>query len=646
MGRSRQISLPSWGRRRLQRLAQDTGGNTLAIIAAGVVPLLALVGGGVDMGRSYLAQSRLQQACDAGVLAARKKLGSDLVVSGELPAVVADVGQRFFDVNFADGAYGTRNRAFELVLETDNSISGVAHVDVPTTIMNLFGYTNLALTTECQAKLNFSNTDIMFVLDTTGSMLETNPGDNQPRIDVLRDTVKSFHAQMESAKAAGTRIRYGFLPYASNVNVGGLLKSDWVVDSWTYQSRRPKALPDATYSFYSVNYQRQRGDTTQIAQFTSPTCPASTYSVSYSATTTVSTAPHTYYFLTTETGTNYWCNGSDGNFIVNGLTYNTVVTKQTWTYAYDKTVKDYTFEYQPVTHDVSVVKGASGDELVHAAPIQSGTEKPNWDGVTTPYQVWPNGCIEERDTYEIDDYDNIDLTRALDLDIDLVPVAGQPATQWRPQFPDLVWARAIWWDGTGEFSPDPIEQYYNYLNPSWGGYAACPSAARKLGELDATTVASYVDNLAVGGSTYHDIGMIWGGRLLSGSGIFAGDNQDVPGKPTARHMIFLTDGETQALDVTYGPYGVEPLDRRRWDPANPKLGLSLTGVVERRFAAACKEVKKKNVTVWVIGFGTSLNPIMTECAGPGHSFEAANSAELSEVFSKIAESLGDLRISK
>ena len=140
--------------------------------------------------------------------------------------------------------------------------------------------------------------------------------------------------------------------------------------------------------------------------------------------------------------------------------------------------------------------------------------------------------------------------------------------------------------------------------------------------------------------------MIWGGRLLSGSGVFAGDNVDEPGKPTARHMIFLTDGETQALDVTYGAYGVEPLDRRRWDPAAPKLGLSLTGVVERRFAAACKEVKKKNITVWVIGFGTSLNPIMTECAGPGRSFEAANAAELSEVFSKIAESLGDLRISK
>ncbi|HQN54694.1 MAG TPA: hypothetical protein PLL44_09760, partial [Novosphingobium sp.] len=83
--------------------------------------------------------------------------------------------------------------------------------------------------------------------------------------------------------------------------------------------------------------------------------------------------------------------------------------------------------------------------------------------------------------------------------------------------------------------------------------------------------------------------------------------------------------------------------QRRW---SRKSGETLTQVVEGRFAVACKEVKKRNITVWVIGFGTSLNPVMTECAGPGHSFEAQDSAELNDVFSKIAAQLGDLRVSK
>jgi hypothetical protein len=123
----------------LRRLAADRAGNTLAMLAAGLFPLLALVGGGIDMGRSYLAQSRLQQACDAGVLAARKKLGSAVVTTGEVPGDVALIGNRFFNINFRAGAYGSENRDFQMTLEPDLAITGNASVDVPTTIMNLLG---------------------------------------------------------------------------------------------------------------------------------------------------------------------------------------------------------------------------------------------------------------------------------------------------------------------------------------------------------------------------------------------------------------------------------------------------------------------------------------------------------------------------
>jgi hypothetical protein len=108
-------------------------------------------------------------------------------------------------------------------------------------------------------------------------------------------------------------------------------------------------------------------------------------------------------------------------------------------------------------------------------------------------------------------------------------------------------------------------------------------------------------------------------------------------------MIFLTDGETAPLDLSYGTYGIEGIDRRRWSPSS---ALSLTEVVEKRFAVACAEAKARNITVWVIGFGVGLNPVMTECAGAGHSFEAADAAELQDVFSKIAAQMGELRVTK
>ena len=137
--------------------------------------------------------------------------------------------------------------------------------------------------------------------------------------------------------------------------------------------------------------------------------------------------------------------------------------------------------------------------------------------------------------------------------------------------------------------------------------------------------------------------MIWAARLISPTGLFADENADVDSKTTGRHIIFLTDGQTESYDIAYGAYGVEPLDKRRWSPSSP---ISLNDTVEKRFSVACAEAKRRNITVWVIGFGITLNDTMKTCAGDGHHFEADGAAALQDVFSKIAGQMGDLRISK
>ena len=174
----------------LGRLLRDTAGNSLMLIAAALFPLLAMVGGGIDMSRGYLSQSRLQQACDAGVLAARKRLGTEAAVTGEIPGDAALAGQRFFNLNFGDGAYGTVDRSFEMVLEADFSISGHATVKVPTTLMSIFGHADMPVEVDCQAQLDMANTDVMMVLDVTLSMTTTNPGDTVPRIEALKASAR------------------------------------------------------------------------------------------------------------------------------------------------------------------------------------------------------------------------------------------------------------------------------------------------------------------------------------------------------------------------------------------------------------------------------------------------------------------------
>src|SRR5688572_27400998 len=231
--------LRRWRTGFLGRLLRDSAGNTLMLVGAALFPLLAMVGGGLDMSRGYLSQSRLQQACDAGVLAARKRLGTEAAVTGIIPDEAALAGQRFFNLNFGEGAYGTVDRTFEMTLEDDYSISGKATVSVPTTLMYIFGHTDMPVAVDCQAQLDMANTDIMMVLDVTLSMTQVNPGDSVPRIQALKTTVEDFYAQMAAATSASTRLRFGFVPYSSNVNVGHLLQDDWVNTNWAYQSREP-----------------------------------------------------------------------------------------------------------------------------------------------------------------------------------------------------------------------------------------------------------------------------------------------------------------------------------------------------------------------------------------------------------------------
>lgn len=641
--------------RLLAALRRDTGGNAMALMAAAIVPLLAMIGGGVDMGRSYLAQSRLQQACDAGVLAARKQIGSSIVSAGALPAAAQTVGDQFFNLNFRPGAYGTEGRDFDMTLEADTSVSGVAVASVPTSIMAAFGYDDVDLRVECTARLNFSDADVMMVLDTTGSMVDKNPGDSETRIEALRRVVKEFHAQLESQKGPATRMRYGFLPYAHNVNVGGLLKSDWMVGSWTYQSRLAK--PDQYVNggtqtgWVHVRTDYPGGTAAAITPFNSNNCPASTFSDPRTYTSAETAGPpRSYYVEHTANGNDYYCSFADARYTVSGTRYTNYVRRYTYEWkTYDTGYQTYKYDYKPITYDVSGVKNANGNLPTNLwATIDANTYISDGDPATTSdlSRYWYEGCIEERSTYQISDYANVDFTRALDLNIDLVPDPSDPDTQWRPMFRGITWSRALDWGARGSFSVTPVLDTNNdYMVPDWlFDDADCPTAAAKLAEMDASDVANYVDSLVPAGATYHDIGMIWGGRLISPTGIFASENADRAGRTTSRHLIFLTDGQTAPRDWLYSSYGIEGIDQRRWAPSNPSD--TLTETVEARFTVACEEVKKKNVTVWVVGFGTQMTDMLKECAGNGHWFQADDAAQLSAAFQAIATSMGDLRLAK
>ena len=626
----------------LSRLARDRGGNTLMLVAAALLPLLGMLGGGVDMGRAYVTQTRLQQACDAAVLAARKKLGSDLPPSNQVIGQVQVVGNKFFNLNFERGRYGTTGRSFQMTLEADYAISGTASVDLPTTIMGIFGFQDIPIDVECQARMNFTNLDIMMVLDTTGSMADSNPGDAMSRMDSMRAVIRNFHRNVEETKTPDTRIRYGFVPFAAKVNVGHLLNARWIADTASYSSRRSVEVPGETTTTSNTTWTYVSGNRSETT-YTAAACPA--WAATWETLST-NTSGSTTTVRERGNGTEYHCNTGDGgtivvrevvldNYVQDKATTTSSVPKREW--AYD----DYPEPSAPFKTGQRLVNGRITRQIGGSASAPANVD------------AWFTGCIEERGTYEIDDYDNVDLSRAVDLDLDRIPSQTDPATQWKLSFDVLSHVRGLQWNGAGSPQSDPVNTGADYVNAGWMGqnrgfgwmsYSRCPEPARALATMDGPAMSAYLNTLRPGGYTHPDIGMIWGGRMLSPTGLFASANADVSAnKPTSRHLIFLTDGQTQAYDIANSAYGVDGVHRRRWTPGG---ATTLNETVEARFRFVCNEIKKRNVTIWVIAFGTELNTSMTQCAGDGHYFEAGDAAQLDEAFLSIAQSLGDLRISE
>ncbi|MDP3782596.1 MAG: pilus assembly protein, partial [Sphingopyxis sp.] len=169
------------------RLLRDKRGNAMFLTAAAALPVIGLVGSGVDIGRAYMAQLRLQQACDAGVLAGRRAMaGSTYSTAAQAEA------DKMFDYNYADGAYGSTEVTFTSVAQGASSVSGTATATLPTALMQIFDFDEFDLAVSCAAKLEISNADVMMVLDVTGSMAQTNVGDTINRISALKDATMDF----------------------------------------------------------------------------------------------------------------------------------------------------------------------------------------------------------------------------------------------------------------------------------------------------------------------------------------------------------------------------------------------------------------------------------------------------------------------
>ena len=709
----------------LVRLAKNRAGNVMPLVAMAVFPMAAMIGGAVDLSRIYMTQARLQNACDAGALAARRSMSGTAPTSADITE-----GNKFFDFNFPTGSFGTGTvtRSFAAG-STVGTVSGTASVNLPASIMKVFGRDTFNVSVTCSSTLNIPNTDVVFVLDTSGSMNQTISGDTQSKIAALRQAVKDFFVELGPGEASGPgRIRYGFVPYSSGVNVGRILNPDWVSDTapyrtkvyaisqvWTYtlgsesglsswSTWSPSATPttyntssgfsnwnrigtnaNSTVTVNGVSYRYRHATAT-----TSTTCAATNNLANSSSTmialsdaagtiagpTLISTTnnPATYNAITPPSQQVLTYQNSDPR-TVSGYRYrwqSVSGVNGCWldraTASYDRTQRATStkaiawtpmnrstgWSYGASTIDVSGLKNGSGwNASFSAADTSVSNMSVNLSGVgattisipTSTTIAW-RGCIEEAGTINT-------LTAAspiaipgtaYDMQIDLVP--SNDTERWKPHLPELVWDTNGQWQGDSSWQAN--------------GWAACPSASSKLRQYTSdvssglsASFAAYVDGLAVIGGTQHDIGMVWGARMLSPDGIYASENNDstAPGGfQIGRHIVFMTDGTMDARNQNYGPWGISRLDGRQVPTTQLDTDDGSTDMNDkhyRRMEMICNAAKAKGYTVWVVGFGISTLPqSLINCATDSdHAAVASNSTALRAKFKAIAETIGGLRLS-
>lgn len=638
--------------RTLQALCRSRAGNILPLSAMAIFALAALVGGAMDISRGWRVQTRLQSACDSAVLAGRRAVSA----KGYDDAAEAEAN-RYFYANFDEDHQDSKDTDFtSSSADKGSTIIGRATTKLPPVMMQIFGFEGFDLVADCTATMGVGNSDVMMVLDTTGSMAWELTGSKQTRIQALRAAMKNFYSTLESSASGTTaRIRYGFVPYSSSVNVGRLLVDrdpDYLVDSHTYQSRLAIFKTVNTLTGYGtpVNASDTSTSATTYSSWSnhsgsyllSSTCnsakPANTaFTNTGAATTTTSTTINgqgkqvtTTTTTQPQTATEYACNWTLlGYYVQKRTATRNQITTQTATAdpVYTPTQVFDRWEYRPVTYDTSRFK------LFESTSTRTG------DNGTLVASTW-RGCIEERatvsePTFTWNALNGITPEGAQDLDID-TPPDGSPESKWAPMWGSVAYIRTFVSGGV---------TYMNSALPSATGQAAatfCPAPAQLLSTMNKAAFDAYADALVPEGATYHDIGMVWGARLFSPDGIWA-DNVTEPadnGSQVGKHLVFMTDGEMSPSYSTQSAWGIEYHDRRVTDD-----GVSNDASRHNsRFLALCEAVKAKGIRIWVVAFASGLTSELSTCASTNSAFTASNASQLDEAFQSIAKQVGELRV--
>lgn len=200
------IDAPSHQQTFRRRFLADRSGAVAILFGLAAIPLMGMVGVGLDYAGGIRQRTRLVNALDAAVLTA----ASSPATPGSIqPTVTSYVRANLGSISPRQTLIVTASKA------ADGSISASATLTSPTWIMGLFGKPNLPVSANVKAAPAGANEkiEVALALDTTGSMMGA-------KLAGLKVAAKDLVTKVYSGSLAAANVRVGIVPFSTYVNVG------------------------------------------------------------------------------------------------------------------------------------------------------------------------------------------------------------------------------------------------------------------------------------------------------------------------------------------------------------------------------------------------------------------------------------------
>lgn len=204
----------------VSRFNRNESGQFAIMFAISSLVVTMASGLALDTARLYSAQTKLNNAMDAAILATTRDLTTGVIAEEDAEEAVGDFLNANMDVN---GVSGATVKIDDIAIDTKNKTVEIdAHLMLPMTLTAIAGWNDVKVASSSKAIYGDDNIEVAMALDVTGSMGGKITGASS-KMAALKKAAKSGFATFYEKESSKDRIRIGLVPYSASVNATPVL---------------------------------------------------------------------------------------------------------------------------------------------------------------------------------------------------------------------------------------------------------------------------------------------------------------------------------------------------------------------------------------------------------------------------------------